>query len=73
MVTSWRFKSSHPHHKFKGESRGSPFLTAGAQASCLPFADILSAIYYFRRFNLPPIQTPIAPVNGNVKGTQTGQ
>src|SRR6266568_8076852 len=22
MVTSWRFKSSHPHHVFKGESKG---------------------------------------------------
>src|SRR2546430_14321532 len=26
MVTSWRFKSSHPHHEFQGESNGSPFL-----------------------------------------------
>ena len=42
MVTSWRFKSSHPHHSFKGESHGSPFSLCEA---LLRFADILLAFF----------------------------
>ena len=47
MVTSWRFKSSHPHQKIKGEPLGSPFLLAASWS-----ADILVRLSAKREPNL---------------------
>src|SRR2546421_11054034 len=63
MVTSWRFKSSHPHHEIE---------KASPENSGLAFSH--NSVWCQERFfNLPPINTPIAAINGNVNGAQVGQ
>src|SRR5437870_3587623 len=81
MVTSWRFKSSHPHHKTEASREArlficvrSPRVSKGCLSKvALPNGRASDTLCYDRRFNFPPTRTPMALIIGKVNGVQVGQ